>query len=379
MIDRSERHRPGRARRDALLASGRRADTEVAVGEEAIRTLTALAWFVDDHSEAFSTSSAWLVAAARNLPGEPVTVTVRTGGAPVALAALAVSRRRGARRIELLGAELNDYARFYYDDEPAARALATALVAWIREERRWTVTLSQLPPDDPVLVQLVGQLPGATVEPGPPIPQIIGIGDGYAVSRNRRRAVVAGINRLETDGRRWETIVVTDPVALGRWLPAVVDVRRQRDHACGRRSHLDDPAARAFYETVLRDAVAGGRASIDLLVVDEELAGYCAVMIDDGTHRYFDGRVAERWHRYRGGHVTALAAVKRAAETPGVTTFDWLRGSTDAKFGNHEIRRTQLRAASHSLLTAVDDWEVAARQRVKAMLPASAVRRIVGR
>ena len=133
-----------------------------------------------------------------------------------------------------------------------------------------------------------------------------------------------------------ERVVVDDAEKLERWLPAVVNLRRGRDHAAGRRSHLDQPAVLAFYEAVVGDAVLRGRAAINLLVVDGEVAGYALPMYDGPAHRLFDGRVAEEFQRYRGGMVCDLMAVARAVEDPRVTTFDWLRGCTPAKFANHE-------------------------------------------
>ncbi len=102
-------------------------------------------------------------------------------------------------------------------------------------------------------------------------------------------------------------------------------------------------------------------------------------MYDGTVHRLFDGRVAEDFQRYRGGMVCDLMAVTRAGEDPSVTTFDWLRGITPAKFANHEVRRVGLRAASSALVTVVQDWEDAARRRIKAALPEAAVRKLVAR
>lgn len=356
-----------------------RSVVSIATGERAITELAELASYVDGQSDAFCTSSGWLLAAARHLPATPVVITVRRGGAPVALAALSVTGRRGTRRITLLGGEMNDYGRFFYDDDRAAEVLAGAVVAWVTEQPRWAVTFSQLPPADPVAARLADRLSGAVVEPGPPIPQIVGIGTDYRISRNRRQQIGQATNRVASDGRTCEKVVVDELASLERWLPAVIDLRRRRDHACARRSHLDDPAVLAFYETVVRERVAQGAAVLDLFVVDGTVAGYALVMLDGDVHRYYDGRVAEGWQRYRGGMVCALVAVTRATETEGVTTYDWLRGRTDSKFGNHEIHRVELRAASHGWVTTVDEWEGTLRRRVKATLPAAAVRKIVAR
>jgi CelD/BcsL family acetyltransferase involved in cellulose biosynthesis len=353
--------------------------SSVAVGDEAIAQLGELAAYVDARSVAFSSSSAWLRAAARHLAGTPVVIAVRARDAPVALAVLSVSSRRGARRVELLGGDLNDYGQFFYDDERAAYALAEAVASWIDAQRRWSASFSQLPTDDPVVAVLAARLARAVVEPGPLMPQIAGVGTEYRISKNRRRKGIQATNRIETDGRSWEKVVVDHPEALEQWFPAIVELRRQRDHASGRRSHLDDPAVSAFYEAVVRDAVARGRAAINLLVVDGEVAGFSLAMLDGAAHRLWDGRVAEEFQRYRGGMVCDLMAVSRAVEEEGVTTFDWLRGKREGKYCNHEIQRVELRAASHSWVMTVEEWEGGARRRIKAALPAAAVRRIVAR
>ncbi len=348
----------------------------VAVGDEARAQLEELAPYVDGRSAAFCTSSAWLRAAARHLPGTPVTVTVRSGGTPVALAPLRVVHRRGVHRVELLGGELNDYGPLFHDTDAAAGALTEAVSGWLRGHRRWSLVFEQLAADDPVLRALAARLPGAAVEQGPPMPQIVGAGTEYRISRNRRKKVSNATNRIAADGHTWEHLVVDDPEGLERWLSAVIEVRRDRDHAAGRRSHLDDPAVLAFHETVVRDAVEHGRAAVNLLLIDGEIGGYAVAMYDGPTHRLFDGRVADSLQRYRGGMVCDVLAATRAAESPEVTTFDWLRGDTEAKFRNHVQHRVALRAASHTLVTAVEGWEGAARRRIKAVLPAAAVRRL---
>ena len=77
--------------------------------------------------------------------------------------------------------------------------------------------------------------------------------------------------------------------------------------------------------------------------------------------------------------VCDLMAASRAVECPDVTTFDWLRGVTPSKFGNHVNHQMGLRAASSALVTAAQDWEDAARRRIKAALPGAAVRKLVAR
>lgn len=353
--------------------------TQVAVGADAIALLDDLATFVDRHSTAFCTTHAWLAAAARHLTAQPVLLVVREGGEPVGVATLCVTSRRGARRVEMLGGDQNDYAQFYCADRRAAGALAAAVAAWLRELGRWSLRFEQLAADDPALAALRRLVPGGSVEPGPPMPQIRGIGTDYRISKNRRSQARQAVNRIAADGRTWERVVVDDLASVERWLPAVIALRRRRDHASGRRSHLDDEARLAFYAAVVRDFVARGRAVVYLLAVDGAVAGYHLTMLDRDAYRMLDGRVADELQRYRGGMVTSMMAMTAASDAPEVTTYDWLRGRTESKFGNHEQHRVVLTAASHRLVTVVDEWEATARRRVKAALPAAAVRRLVAR
>ncbi|MCR1781998.1 GNAT family N-acetyltransferase [Nocardioides carbamazepini] len=353
--------------------------TQVEVGGAATARLGRLSGWIDERSAEFCTTADWLRAAARHLPGTPVVITVGPADAPAALAALSLGSRRGIRRIELLGGDLNDYGRLFHEDDVAAAALADALVRWLASHRSWSLDLDQLDPDDAAVRVLTERLPGCRVETGPPMPRIEGVGGTFRISRNRRRSVRRATGRLDADGRAWRTVVATDLDDVERWLPVLVEVRRRRDHAAGRRSHLDDPRMRSFHEAVLLDAAARGRLVVDVLVVDDDVAGYAVTMVDGETYRLFDGRVAEEWQRYQGGIVCDMLAVVRAAEAPGVTTFDWLRGRTEAKFGDHETRRVAVRAASGAVVVAVDAWADGLRRRARAAVPASLVRSLVAR
>ncbi|HWJ11938.1 MAG TPA: GNAT family N-acetyltransferase [Nocardioides sp.] len=353
--------------------------TEVLTGARAVAALGRTATFIDERAEAFSARSAWLVAAAEHLGGETVVVLVRRDEQVVALAALSVSRRRGVARVAILGGELNDYAQLHHADGASAEALARAVADWVRGHRRWRLDLGQLPEQDPAVLALAAELPGAVISRGAPIPRIVGVGSDYRVKRDRRRKATGAFNGVGRDGLAAAKVVVDRADELERWLPELIAVRRERDHACGRRSVLDDPGARAFHETVLRTEFAAGRGILHLMLVEGEVAGYLVVLVEGDTHRAFDGRVAEKWAHYRGGVVCDLEAVIAAHADPGVHTFDWLRGWTEAKFGNAEVFRCELRATSHGHLETAERWRTAFRQRAKSVLPRSLVRRIVAR
>ena len=218
---------------------------------------------------------------------------------------------------------------------------------------------------------------GPVIAPGPVMPRIDGLKSGYTVSRNRRRKVQKALNRIEADGRRCERRTVRDLDGFVRWLPQVLEVRRARDHGVGRRSQLDDPATRSFYQRVVRDAAREGRAELNLVLIDDEVAAYAIVMKDGDAHRFFDGRVAHHLQRYLAGHVADMMAVTNAVEAPGVDAFDWLRGESLAKFGTGEPRREELRATSHRVLGTLAQGRDAVKAKVKHALPEPVVRRLV--
>lgn len=351
----------------------------VATGARAIAVLQDLASYVDARAEAFSARASWLLAAATHLAGEPVVVVARVDGEVAGLAALSLTRHRGTSRVTLLGGDLNDYGQLHHDGPEAARALAAAVVDWLRTQRRWTLDLGQLAPGDSALAELARLLPDAVVSSGAPMPRIEGVGASYRVKRDRRRKATGAFNAAGRDGLHAEKLVVDDLAGLERWLPELVEVRRARDHASGRRSQLDDPGTLAFHTDVLRTAFAAGAGVVHLMLVEGEVAGFVTVLVDGDAHRLYDGRVADRWLAYRGGTVCDIEAVLRAQDDPDVRTFDWLRGWTEAKFGNAEVVRSGLRASSHPSVDRLDRWEATARRRVKAALPEAAVRRIVSR
>ncbi|NHA01055.1 GNAT family N-acetyltransferase [Nocardioides sp. W3-2-3] len=164
-------------------------------------------------------------------------------------------------------------------------------------------------------------------------------------------------------------------LAAGAWSRSAAPATTR----AGGAARLDDPGTLAFHTEVLRTAFAAGAGVVHLMLVEGEVAGFVTVLVDGDAHRLYDGRVADRWLAYRGGTVCDIEAVLRAQDDPDVRTFDWLRGWTEAKFGNAEVVRSGLRASSHASVDRLDRWEAAARRRVKAALPEAAVRRIVSR
>lgn len=351
----------------------------VLTGAAAIEGLRQSAEFIDELSEEFCTTSTWLLAAAELLPGNAAIMVLDRDGGVVGLAPLSVVSRGPVRDISFLGGEHVDYCRLFARDRHAALVLGDALADWLGSLPAWSLELVQLHPGDPVLARLAQRLPNVSVAAGPPMPRIEHLERGFEIGRTWRKHVKSAENRLRTDQRDVEHLVVTSPAELARWLPAVIEVRRGRDHALGRRSQLDAPRVQAFYTRVVQEAVAAGRCRIYLQVVDGQVGGFSTIMLDGDTHRIFDGRVAEDFQRYKGGLTTAVHAVEDAIGTPGVVTYDWLRGSSPTKFGNAEIRRAGLSAVSHRAIRVAAQSRVRTKALIKRAVPDDVVRRLARR
>lgn len=354
-------------------------EVRVARGSAAVTALSEHAAWVDERSQEFSTSSAWLLAAADHLPGEPVVITIARDGRVSGMATLTRRKRWGVTCISLLAAEYNDYAEFHLEDPADAPILAEAIIRWVRSHRRWSLSLGQLSVDDPVLTAIGVILDRSVIVPGPPMPRITGIGTSYRVSSDRRRNINNAINRATTDGHVAKTVIVADPATVDRWLDGIVEVRRGRDHGLGRRSHLDEPEVESFYRAVVRSFVRARRAVVYLLLVDEAIAGYSIVMVEGGCHRVFDGRVAHHLQRYKGGVVTDILAACAAADDDEISTFDWLRGASPAKFGNDVAYRSGLTATSHRVIARLEAAAARGRRLVKAALPDRIRKRLLDR
>lgn len=337
----------------------------VTTGVEALRTLEHHAEAIAGNTQSFCQRTSWLLRAARLLPGDPLVVAVYDDGALTGLIAAAVQRRRRVTRIDLLGGDLNDYAPMFATSHDAAHRVVEAFVAWVRTQRRWLVQIDQI--DDPTLsAELATRLRTTPVD-GAAMPRIVQLAD-FTPSKSARKANRKTVNRLDADGRDWH-FDRFGPDAPAGLLGSLVTLRRERDHASGRRSHLDDPGRRDFYLETVDDLLSRGLATIHTLTIDNVLAAYVIGLRDHRVHRVWDGRVGVGYERYRAGIACTWRMREDAQADPSVDTLDWLRGINPEKIHNDVVTLPCLRAASHRSVDRMDRWTTAVRSGLKSLVP----------
>ena len=280
---------------------------------------------------------AWLSAAARADTGwTPVLLVVQRGDVVVGAAALSVRRRRGVVSVQLLGSGRADHARLPAHDNGACEALADAVVGLLSSYRVWRVRLDQLPPDEALGLALASRLglrcqsgvgcPVTDVDHDAPLASLLSV--------NGRKSLRRGTNRLAADGRT-TAVSWRSGQDVVRDLPEVQELRRERDHALGRASEMDDQAAQGFHTDVATALAADGRLELLRYEVDGVLAAYALVIADDlpvgQVLRIWDGRVATGYDRYGIGWLADVVVLERAHADRSVHQVDWMRGEQENK------------------------------------------------
>ncbi|MDQ1446365.1 MAG: hypothetical protein QOI20_2829 [Acidimicrobiaceae bacterium] len=279
-----------------------------------------------------------------------------------AAALLARSRRRLAGASILgLGHGTSDRSVCFPSRTPAAAiALAAAVAdALSREHGPWSLVVEQQPADDPAVVALARLLRPARAEAGDgcPVLRVEGRALSDYSTKKTRRDVRQARERIEAEGRTVSVDRLVDRTAIERALPEAIDLHRRRDHAAGRRSDLDHPARRAFYERAVALHAERGEVELWLVRIDGVLAAYDVAFIDGRAYRIWDGRIAPDLTRFAPGHLSRQAIVERALADPGIDQIDWMRGVQSYK---QELARSvdatvQLRAWSSPAAEAVLD------------------------
>ena len=147
-------------------------------------------------------------------------------------------------------------------DDDAARDLGSALMEALgsRTRRAW-IDLGPVDAHSPHLEAFLAAAPDMTSFPVDPVPMIrrtLSVDVGDYVSPNMQRTLRKAVNRLRADGRTHELTFTRLPDEILRRLPELDSCHRERDHAQGRLSDLDDPRNRRVWFARLRRLAAAG-------------------------------------------------------------------------------------------------------------------------
>jgi hypothetical protein len=123
---------------------------------------------------------------------------------------------------------------------------------------------------------------------------------------------------------RGEIVVTSDGSQIRSMMPLLESISRDRDHAGGRPSPLDDPARRRLWHRRILALAAEEQLRLSTLNLDGELAAYVLGIADGGAYRVLEGRYVARWARYAPGRVLEAAVLHHVITDERYSLFDWM-------------------------------------------------------
>lgn len=225
--------------------------------------------------------------------------------------------QRGRRPAEPCWAVIGSTAQGRHD---AIRLLGKTIADL---ERPWRLHIAGL--DSTAARLLADVVPGAEVHPADPVP-VLDL-HGWALAGSVRSQYDRATRRIAAQGLTEDVVVIGDPLNLLLIRDAIEAAHVARDQAAGRPCDLMNyPAARAFWHTAWNAAAAAGQLEVAVLLLDGELAAYCAAFTEPPFKRVFDSRMAARpaTARYGPGRRTEVSVIRRAADDSEYQIVDWM-------------------------------------------------------
>ena len=210
----------------------------------------------------------------------------------------------------------------------AAEALGLAVSHALRRRRhRPDVELGPLPADSPVVEAFMLGLHGSTRTDSDGVP-VIRRADAAEVdaylSHGMSRTIRKATNRLTRDCMTATVRFTGDPAEIIDVLPQLEQCHRNRDHAQGRPSDLDDDQQLWLWQFRIHALAKAGKLELSTLHVDEVFAAYALGVVDGPVYRLLEGRFETRWARYSPGRLLEAAVVQRMLDDAALTTLDWM-------------------------------------------------------
>ena len=144
------------------------------------------------------------------------------------------------------------------------------------------------------------------------------------LSDGLQRTLRKSRNRLARDGHTQSVAFTRDRIRIARLLPLLEECHRDRDHARGRDSDLDDNGARLLWHARMRALSDSGCLELATAQIDGHLASYVLAILDRPTYRVLEGHLATQWSRFAPGRVLEAAVLQRVLDDDEYETFDWM-------------------------------------------------------
>lgn len=273
---------------------------------------------------------AWVMATLGHEPDrEPWGVLVRNGAGSLEACALLVSvPGPGPDLIRLAGSGWGHRGALLAATPDAAGRLGRAMAAALSARTTaYRLSLGPLDVGCEAAQALVEALPGTVCAPVDPVP-VVRLGAGrhsgdYLTGAVQRTLRKAG-NRMARDGRALDVRFTSDRARIVAALPDLEATHRDRDHARGRDSDLDDPTARLLWHARMRALADEGSLELAVARLDGHLAAFVLGIADRPTYRVLEGHLVTEWARYAPGRVLESAVLQRVLDDRGYDTLDWM-------------------------------------------------------
>jgi hypothetical protein len=267
----------------------------------------------------------WLSASVTRAPQheQPWLLSITADDRLVAAAVLLDDTSGNILRTRLAGtAENHRGALLAFDDQVAAHlgtALGNALMAERREFSVGPVS------HGPALDALLEALPIGLIVDEVSVPLVRTVGDlPLGISHGMARTLRKAANRMAADCVQAEVAVTADRSEITSMLPLLENISRDRDHAGGRPSPLDDPIRRQLWQRRVLALAGAGVLQMAMLQLNGDLAAYVLGIEDGDAYRILEGRYVGRWARYAPGRVLEAAVLDTVAESPTFQVLDWM-------------------------------------------------------
>jgi Acetyltransferase (GNAT) domain len=266
------------------------------------------------------------VSASVNKPApyeQPWLISVTAGNELVAAAVLLDDVSGSVRRTSLAGTAENHRGALLALDEQAGVQLGATLAQVLMSELR-EFNLGPLS-QGPALATLLFELPIGLVVDEVSVPVVRTTEDRPAgMSHGMTRTLRKAQNRMAADGLTPEIAVTGDRHEITGILPLLESISRDRDHAGGRPSPLDNPAQRRLWHRRVLAMTGSGALRLATLRFNGELAAYVLGIEDGSAYRVLEGRYVARWARYSPGRVLEAAVLDGVAAAPSFELLDWM-------------------------------------------------------
>ncbi|HVQ19257.1 MAG TPA: GNAT family N-acetyltransferase [Actinomycetes bacterium] len=188
------------------------------------------------------------------------------------------------------------------------------------------VLLGPLSADDPRVHAFASALPRAQLIEADPIPVIRQVSPDARsyFSPGMRRTLRKARNRLTKDGRHTVIRYTRDAHEVSALIPQLEQCHRERDHAHGRASDLDDTRARLMWRHRIQELAADGHLELATMQIDEQFAAHALAAPDQPCYRVIEGRFVTEWARYAPGRLLEAAILQRVLDDEGFDSLDWM-------------------------------------------------------